>query len=259
VSGRSKRAQSPRNLAAEQRWAEQLEVTAEEFEAALSQMAQQAAQSFDALSDQPDLQLARSLARVALLHRWSAVIQAQIDKAAQEARDQGASWGILGARIGASPQAAHQRWSEDGRAKHAERQRKRAAAEALSGLSIFVQHAMVQTSEAGREVLRSAQQLGVRRQILEFCIERPRPIPALVEHTHLAPESLEQQLTELASKGLVSISEPVHLTAEEETYLSGALMRAAGSQMGARVGGSTSAQLAPADDGEERQSGRTQH
>lgn len=45
-----------------------------------------------------------------------------------DARAHGASWAAIGDALGVSAQAAYQRFSDDGREKHADRQRERFAA-----------------------------------------------------------------------------------------------------------------------------------
>ncbi|MGO4299349.1 hypothetical protein [Leifsonia sp. RAF41] len=52
-------------------------------------------------------------------------IQEDIDALAVALRADGASWAQIGVAVGVSPQAAHQRWSPEGKKKHNERQQQR--------------------------------------------------------------------------------------------------------------------------------------
>jgi len=57
------------------------------------------------------------------LHRQKVDIDTRIDRVVSEARQAGATWAAIGDALKISAQAAYQRWSEEGNAKHAQRQR----------------------------------------------------------------------------------------------------------------------------------------
>lgn len=70
------------------------------------------------------------LRRLGQLNARAEAINHDLNDAALAARGEGASWAEIGSALGVSPQAAYQRWSDSGRAKHAERQRNRKSGDA---------------------------------------------------------------------------------------------------------------------------------
>jgi hypothetical protein len=69
------------------------------------------------------------LGELALVLSEMELLEYQAQRLVDEAREQGATWAQVGAVVGVKPQSAYQRWSEQGREKHREYQRKRRAAD----------------------------------------------------------------------------------------------------------------------------------
>jgi hypothetical protein len=73
------------------------------------------------------------LDRLTTVHLTVQTLQGDLDRLVQELRAAGATWASIGNAVGISAQAAHQRWSIDGNAKHKIRQRQRRATEPSKG------------------------------------------------------------------------------------------------------------------------------
>lgn len=86
--------------------------------------------SFATPASLQETKIERHLAKLRTHHYEFLAAQGDIDSMVAQLRMDGASWARIGATIGISAQAAHQRWSFEGTKKHRIRQRR------LHGLSV---------------------------------------------------------------------------------------------------------------------------